>query len=133
LRHRRKDRLRVDYIRDNGCILPNAEPAHHFQAFRSDQVAMKYRKNESPKTRFRSERVFRANSLWYFHTREGIDVGPFNSEFEAQVEASILKNLLKDKPSAEAKAAIRDFILDIANGSSNLKSLTDYVVKEGKF
>jgi Domain of unknown function (DUF6316) len=94
---------------------------------------MQYRKNESPKTRFRSDRVFRSNSQWYFHTREGIDVGPFNSEFEAQVEASILKNLVRDKPSTAAKEAIREFVLDVTHGSSNLKGLTDYVVKEGKF
>ncbi len=73
---------------------------------------MNHRNNEAPRTRFRSERVFRSNSDWYFHTREGIDVGPFKSEFEAQVESSILKNVLKEKPIEEARQAIREFVAD---------------------
>lgn len=95
---------------------------------------MDHRKNEPVRTRFRSHRIFRSNELWYFHTREGIDVGPFNSEFEAQVEASILKHLLNEAPStAEAIAAIREFVLDSRATACDLKGLTDYVKREGRF
>ena len=94
---------------------------------------MGQRRNEPVKTWFRSHRIFRANQDWYFHTREGIDVGPFNSEFEAQVEASILTHILNDAASAEAAAsAIREFVLDLRS-SSDLKGLTDYVQREGRF
>jgi hypothetical protein len=96
--------------------------------------AMDHRRNEPAKTRFRSHRIFRANEHWYFHTREGIDVGPFRSEFEAQVEASILKHVLKDSASsAAAIAAIREFLLDARMASSDLTGLTDYVQREGRF
>jgi Domain of unknown function (DUF6316) len=94
---------------------------------------MERRRNEPVRTWFRSHRVFRSDSNWYFHTREGIDVGPFNSEFEAQVEASILKSLLKDVDSqAAATAIIREFLLD-STPSCNLQSFTDYVEREGRF
>jgi hypothetical protein len=95
---------------------------------------MDHRKNESVMTRFRAHRIFRVNELWYFHTREGIDVGPFSSEFEAQIEASILKHLLNEAPTpAAAIAAIREFVLDARSTSCDLKGLTDYVHREGRF
>jgi Domain of unknown function (DUF6316) len=95
---------------------------------------MDSRRNEKPRTWFRSHRIFRSDANWYFHTREGIDVGPFRSEFEAQVESSILKNVLKDAPTpAEALAAIREFLLDARTDSCNLAAFTDYVEKEGRF
>jgi hypothetical protein len=95
---------------------------------------MTHRKNEHSRTWFRSHRTFRANDSWYFHTREGIDVGPFASEFEAQVEASILKHLLKNAASPSAAAsAIREFVLDLARESGDLKGLVNYIEKEGRF
>jgi hypothetical protein len=93
---------------------------------------MEHRKNEQRQTWFRSGRFFSSNAQWYFHTREGIDVGPFNSEFEAQVEASILKSVLKGG-SVPALQVIREFLLDVRTQSSNLSGLTDYVTKEGHF
>src|SRR5262245_50640076 len=87
-------------------------------------LRVQYRKNEPVKTWFRSHRIFRSNEFWYFHTREGIDVGPFNSEFEAQVESSILKHVLNNAADAkDAVAAIQDFLLDAPTASSNLKGL----------
>jgi len=95
---------------------------------------MEFRRNERAKTWFRSHRIFRSEANWYFHTREGIDVGPFRSEFEAQVESSILKNVLKDVgTSTAALAAIREFVLDARTASCDLKAFTDYVEKEGRF
>ncbi len=95
---------------------------------------MENRRNESARTWFRSHRIFRANEAWYFHTREGIDVGPFRSEFEAQVEASILKHVLKRAPSSkDAISAIREFILDAQTISADLTGFTDYVETEGRF
>jgi hypothetical protein len=97
-------------------------------------IVMEHRRNEPARTWFRSHRIFRSDSNWYFHTREGIDVGPFASEFEAQVEASILKSLLKEAPSGKAAlATVREFLLDAGTSSCDLKSFTDYVEKEGRF
>jgi hypothetical protein len=71
------------------------------------------RSNEQPKTWFRSDRVFLSNGKWYFHTREGVDVGPYDSQFEAEIEASMLKELLRDcGPAHPPMAVIREFVLD---------------------
>lgn len=97
-------------------------------------IAMEHRRNEPARTWFRSHRIFRSDSNWYFHTREGIDVGPFASEFEAQIEASILKSMLKEASSArDAVATVRQFQLDAGTSSCNLRAFTDYVEKEGRF
>jgi hypothetical protein len=94
---------------------------------------MKNRNNEDPKLWFRSDRVFSSNSQWYFHTREGIDVGPYRTQFEAEVEADVLKNMLRDTPEAEAISLIREFLLNSVTEGSDLTSMTDYVVREGGF
>ncbi|MFK7912701.1 MAG: DUF6316 family protein [Pseudomonadales bacterium] len=68
---------------------------------------------EQAKTWFRSERVFLSNNEWYFHTREGVDVGPYPSQFEAEIEAGMLRELLRPVPGGEPSlAVIREFVLD---------------------
>ena len=94
---------------------------------------MKNRKNEEPKLWFRADRVFLSNGMWYFHTREGIDVGPYLTQFEAEVEANILKNILNGVPEDQAISTIREFLLNSVTAGSDLSSMTDYVVKEGGF
>jgi hypothetical protein len=59
---------------------------------------------------FRSPRVFAGNGKWYFHTREGLDLGPYDSRFEAEVEAEILAELLGQcADGATAGRLIREF------------------------
>lgn len=74
------------------------------------------RSNEQPRTWFRSERVFLSAGQWYFHTREGIDVGPYESQFEAEIEAGMLKQMLREaiagQPDDQARRVIREFVLD---------------------
>ena len=72
------------------------------------------RHNERPRTWFRSERVFLSDGQWFFHTREGVDVGPYDSQFEAEIEAGMLKELLRERGvEGEASlAVIREFVLD---------------------
>ena len=72
------------------------------------------RQSEQPKTWFRSERVFLSGSQdWYFQTREGVDVGPYESQFEAEIEAGLLKELLIEVSDAETiMSIIREFVLD---------------------
>jgi hypothetical protein len=88
------------------------------------------RRNEVQRTWFRSERIFRFNSDWYFHTQEGVDVGPFKTEFEAQVEASILKKMLREQPPELALERIREFVLDARTSLWDLRAFTGYDVKE---
>lgn len=71
------------------------------------------RQNERPRTWFRSERVFLSDGRWYFHTREGVDVGPYDSQFEAEIEAGMLKELLRERAEGDgALNVIREFVLD---------------------
>jgi hypothetical protein len=71
------------------------------------------RVNESPRTWFRSERVFLSNGKWYFHTRERVDVGPYETQFEAEIEAGMLKELLRERCGGDgALSVIREFVLD---------------------
>jgi len=70
---------------------------------------MENRSGEQPRLRFRGKRVYRRDSKWYFHTREGLSVGPYLSLFEAEVEASILSNILKEKAGFDAKSIILAF------------------------
>ena len=72
------------------------------------------RGSEEQRTWFRSERVFLCNGTdWYFQTREGIDVGPYESQSEAQIEAGLLKELLQGcKSAAAVNQVIREFVLD---------------------
>lgn len=109
---------------------------------------MTNRKNEQPKTWFRSDRVFRSDGYWYFHTREGIDVGPYRDKFEAEVDAEMLKPLLVGVSDAEAHALITRFmgddrtvvrrelpptVIDFEIDERDLKNdaFTSYLVKEG--
>lgn len=68
---------------------------------------------EKPRTWFRSERVFLSDGSWFFHTREAVDVGPYESQFEAEIEAGMLKALLRERADVEgALTVIREFVLE---------------------
>jgi hypothetical protein len=70
--------------------------------------------DEQPKIWFRSDRVFLSDSQWFFHTREGVDIGPYDSQFEAEIEAGMLKELLRERGSKmdTGMSVIREFVLD---------------------
>lgn len=72
------------------------------------------RQNERRRTWFRSDRVFLSDGKWFFHTREGVDVGPYDSQFEAEIEAGMLKELLRERTSSSSgcMSIIREFVLD---------------------
>ena len=72
------------------------------------------RQNEQSRTWFRSDRVFLSDGKWFFHTREGVDVGPYESQFEAEIEAGMLKELLCERAhkGEGCMSIIREFVLD---------------------
>ncbi|MDH5191126.1 MAG: DUF6316 family protein [Gammaproteobacteria bacterium] len=47
------------------------------------------RKGEEGHSPFRSARVFNVGTEWYFATREGKDVGPFESKDDAEAELAL--------------------------------------------
>ncbi|MFU8813912.1 MAG: DUF6316 family protein [Pseudomonadales bacterium] len=96
-------------------------------------MSTRNRSSEEPRTWFRCERFYRANEHWYFHTREGISVGPYRARFEAEVDAGLLISLLKNTPPEDAHRVIRNFLigsggeLDIVNDPA----FTSYLTNEG--
>ena len=72
------------------------------------------RRNEKAKVWFRSERVIMlGEDNWYIQTREGVDIGPYDTRFEAEIEGELLVELLKKATSEEEiMETLRDFILD---------------------
>ncbi len=69
------------------------------------------REKEEHRTWFRSKRVFLADGQWYFHTREGVDVGPYESQFEAEIEAGMLRELIREDSLDNSLSVIREFVL----------------------
>ena len=57
------------------------------------------RAGESNKTWSRSDRVFSVGMAWFIATREGIDIGPFNSKKEAQQHTNRVVSLLSEAES----------------------------------
>ncbi len=92
------------------------------------------RHHESPRTWFRCERFFRSNEQWYFHTREGIAVGPYRSRFEAEVDAGVLMAKLRDTATEHSQRVIRDFLLTSGGDLDyvNDPAFTSYVTQEGR-
>ena len=72
------------------------------------------RKNEVKRTWSRSDRVvLREAGNWYFRTREGIEIGPYETHFEAEIEAGLLIELLQKVTDGKDCFAIVDkFIHD---------------------
>jgi hypothetical protein len=71
------------------------------------------RSNERTRTWFRSDRVFLSDGKWFFHTREGVDVGPYESQFEAEIEAGLLRELIREGDGEEsAIGLIREFVVE---------------------
>lgn len=91
------------------------------------------RGGEAARLWYRSERIFNVDQAWYFHTREGTNVGPFRSQFDAEMEAGILTTRLKETPPSEALEVIRDHVLDAQSGAGTLNTVafTDYLVASG--
>jgi hypothetical protein len=64
----------------------------------------------------RSTRFVHTDEGWYFKTREGVKLGPYAEEFDAEISASLLIAALAQlDPGADATAAIQRFIRDPAN------------------
>jgi Domain of unknown function (DUF6316) len=69
------------------------------------------RAGEKPQRHFRTpDRCFRTNGHWYFATREGINVGPYDTQTAAHTATTRLVPLLRATDKTKAEVIIRDFI-----------------------
>ncbi|NJN53187.1 MAG: hypothetical protein HC809_16960 [Gammaproteobacteria bacterium] len=80
--------------------------------------AMDPRQGEKVPTKLvRSGRFIESQDGWYFRTREGIAVGPYPTEFDAQVCASLLTARLKQAdPKSDQSGVIQEFLSDPSAG-----------------
>lgn len=65
------------------------------------------RQGEDSRTHFRTDRFYRVNEVWFFSTREGIEMGPYASRSEAELALSdltIANNWGEQKDSDAPKA-----------------------------
>ncbi|MCZ6620167.1 MAG: DUF6316 family protein [Gammaproteobacteria bacterium] len=68
------------------------------------------RSGEVPKNWNRSQRFFKVGGVWFFSTREGIDVGPFGTENEAKKQERQLISLLGDElTSQQVETIIQEY------------------------
>ena len=92
----------------------------------------KVREGEKPRTWYRGERIFLNKQGWYFHTREGIEVGPYNCRFDAEMDMEVLiKNLAADPRSALQKIHAQAVSAQSGDYMQTSGSYTDYLVEEG--
>ena len=68
------------------------------------------RAKETNKSWFRSDRVFSVGMVWFIETREGIDIGPYNSKKEAQrqIEAVVRMVATLEVVSHREVSSLRD-------------------------
>lgn len=68
------------------------------------------RSGEAARVWFRTSRFFNVEDVWFFATREGIDVGPYESKAAAQRDANRLLEILRNTGTeAEGRLAIYQF------------------------
>jgi uncharacterized protein DUF6316 len=91
------------------------------------------RDGEPARLWYRSDRIFCVDNDWYFHTREGLDVGPYRCQFDAELEAGMLLQKLRQTPEAQIQQVIRNHMLDTQGGAGalNTAAFTDYLVEVG--
>lgn len=84
----------------------------------ADAGHVQVRQGESPHTRFRTERCFSTEGRWYFSTREGLDVGPYDTKSAAETDARRLVRLLRKCTTDEqCILAIYEFVRRPIGGS----------------
>lgn len=68
------------------------------------------RAGESRRVWFRTNRVFAVDDVWFFSTRENIDVGPYATRAEAERDARRLVKILQDTDTeTQCRLAIMQF------------------------
>ncbi len=68
------------------------------------------RRGEQAKIWFRSGRLFKVSGVWFFTTRENINIGPFSSELEAKMhEQQLVASLRKGLTEQEALKIVYEY------------------------
>ncbi len=91
------------------------------------------RDGEKPRTWYRGERNFMRDGQWFIQTREGVDVGPYKCQFDAELESADLIRKLRHTPQTSVQRVIHSHVTDAQLGPRALNSndFTDYLVETG--
>ena len=91
---------------------------------------MRSRAGEQDKMRFRGSHVFPAHGKWYFNTREGVDVGPFESRNAAEINSTRLRLVLAKIDDRELARTVVERYMEIPiESQTDLRSLLVYVAR----
>ncbi|MEO0442966.1 MAG: DUF6316 family protein [Pseudomonadota bacterium] len=82
----------------------HGQHGHEQHSHEQHSQMTKVRKGEQDKFRFRSDRFFTIDSQWYFTTREGVDVGPFDSRDMAANALTIFIDCVEKQGSTVERA-----------------------------
>jgi hypothetical protein len=66
------------------------------------------RRGESRRRPFRSGRLFKVDNEWYVETREGVNLGPYESREEAERAIESFIKVLTDEGDEAAEESNRD-------------------------
>jgi chromatin remodeling complex protein RSC6 len=72
-------------------------------------IKLQARKNEKINVPARTDRLFEQENYWYFRTREGMDIGPFDTRGEASVGAKSFVGFLEGS-QPEIVSRVTDYI-----------------------
>ncbi len=90
-------------IRSGGSEPPPAADAGH-------AATPRVRAGEAPRVWFRTNRVYAVGGVWFFSTREGIDIGPYATRDQAEQDLACLIDILRRSRDPHRNlAAIRRF------------------------
>jgi hypothetical protein len=91
---------------------------------------MPSRAGEPDTTRFRSSLVFPAHGKYFFSTREGVDVGPFETREDAQLNSTRLRLILASitEPTLAETVVRRYTDIPVAK-RKDMRGLLMYVAK----
>ena len=91
---------------------------------------MDARRGESPRPRFRGTQLFPAGGKWYFNTREGLDVGPFETRADAQINSTRLRLVLaKIKDPELVRTVIVRYMEIPLEHHADLRSMLIYIAR----
>lgn len=91
------------------------------------------RKGEKARTWYRNPRIFKNLDNWYISTREGVDVGPYGCQFDAEVDAEIMvKQLSRCAPDRSRQVVFNQArTASVTETRLDSSAFTDYLVEEG--
>lgn len=103
-------RFVVDQLGSHGRQIRGGPGAQAQDLQPGSSPAPRVRAGEAPRVWFRTNRVYAVGGMWFFSTREGIDIGPYASRDQAEADLACLIDILRRTRDPDRNlSAIRRF------------------------